>query len=53
MKKVFLLAMSALLVTGATFAEGTQKKACCKKSGKSCCKKHKAKPTVKEQTTKN
>ena len=60
MKKVFLLAMSALLVTGAGFAQTTQKKdcckkpakSCCKKSTKSCCKKHTAKP-VQEQTTKN
>jgi len=51
MKKVFLLTMSALLVTGATFAEGTQKK-CCKKSSKSCCKKGKTKTAAKEQTTK-
>jgi len=38
MKKVFLLAMSALLVTGA-FAQTTPKKDCCKKPAKSCCKK--------------
>jgi hypothetical protein len=45
MKKIFLLAMSALLVTGVTFADGGKKcckknKSCCKKEGKACCKKH-------------
>jgi hypothetical protein len=48
MKKLILLAMSVLLITGVTFADGGKKKcckkpdACCKKSGKSCCKKHEA-----------
>ena len=49
MKKVFLLATAALLVTGIAFADNGKKKskkcakgsACCNKSaasGKSCCK---------------
>ena len=43
MKKVFLLATAALLVTGVTFADSGKKskkctKSCCKKSGKSCGK---------------
>jgi len=43
MKKVFLLATAALLVTGVTFADNGKKskkctKSCCKKSGKSCGK---------------
>lgn len=48
MKKLFLLATAALLVTGVTFADnGKGKKckkssSCCKKSGKKCCKKDKA-----------
>ena len=37
MKKVFLLATAALLVTGVTFAENGKKKKCAK--GKSCCSK--------------
>ncbi len=37
MKKVFLLATAALLVTGVTFADGGKKKKCAK--GKSCCQK--------------
>lgn len=47
MKKICMLAMAALLCTGATFAhEGggkkkTTKKACCKKGG--TCKKDKSK----------
>ena len=49
MKKVFLLALSALLVTSVTFAHnGKHKKgtkSCCKKGG-SCCK-GKAKSTAK------
>jgi hypothetical protein len=43
MKKVFLLATAALLVTGVTFADNGKKKdkkckktSCCTKSGKSC-----------------
>ncbi|MEP6676120.1 MAG: hypothetical protein ABJA78_13240 [Ferruginibacter sp.] len=45
MKKVFLLAIAGLLVTGASFAENGKKKKsskgkkCCNKSGKSCCSK--------------
>ncbi len=49
MKKLFLLATAALMVTGVTFAadHGKGKKckkgsSCCKKSGKKCCKKDKA-----------
>jgi hypothetical protein len=43
MKKVFLLATAALLVTGVTFADNGKKgkkcsKSCSKKSGKSCGK---------------
>jgi len=34
MKKVFLLATAALLVTGVTFADGGKKKKCAK--GKTC-----------------
>jgi len=55
MKKLFLLATAALLVTGVTFAnndKGKGKKcgkSCCKKSGKKCCKKDKEKE---ESTTK-
>ncbi len=46
MKKIFLLATAAFLVTGVSFAnteKGKKKcgKSCCKKSGKSCCKKDK------------
>jgi len=42
MKKVFLLAVSALLITGVTFADNGKKhkkgaKSCCKKGG-GCCK---------------
>ena len=54
MKKVFLLATAALLVTGVTFADnGKGKKckkggsSCCKKSGKKCCKKDKEKEAAK------
>ena len=48
MKKVFLLATAALLVTGVTFADNGKKKGkknkhCCVKSGKSCGNKEKAK----------
>jgi len=58
MKKVFLLATAALLVTGASFAEGGKKgkkdkdckKSCCAKSGKSCKKDNSAKE--KETTVK-
>lgn len=38
MKKVFLLATAALLVTGVTFADNGKKKKKCAK-GKSCCSK--------------
>lgn len=38
MKKVFLLATAALLVTGVTFADNGKKKKKCAK-GKSCCDK--------------
>ncbi|MBL0357686.1 MAG: hypothetical protein IPP72_12745 [Chitinophagaceae bacterium] len=55
MKKLFLLATAALLVTGVTFADcgkGKGKKckkssSCCKKSGKKCCKKDKEESTTK------
>ncbi len=49
MKKVFLLATAALLVSGVTFADNGKKKGkkckktCCAKSGKSCGSKEKAK----------
>jgi hypothetical protein len=50
MKKVFLLATAALLVTGVTFADnGKKKKKSCKKS---CCTKScKDKEKDKEKTT--
>lgn len=44
MKKVFLLATAAFLITGVTFADNGKKKSkkctksCCSKSGKSCGK---------------
>jgi hypothetical protein len=43
MKKLFLLTVAALLVTGVTFADNGKKakkctKSCCKKSGKTCGK---------------
>ncbi len=38
MKKVFLLATAALLVTGVTFADNGKKKKKCAK-GKTCCSK--------------
>ncbi|MBC7886812.1 MAG: hypothetical protein H7Z13_02920 [Ferruginibacter sp.] len=38
MKKIFLLATAALLVTGVTFADNGKKKKKCAK-GKSCCSK--------------
>jgi hypothetical protein len=46
MKKLFLLATAALLVSGVTFAEGgkdkkkkcAKGKSCCSKTAKSCCK---------------
>lgn len=56
MKKLFLLAAAALLVTGVTFADnGKKKKDCkksCSKSGKSCSKDKdaKEKEAVKEKT---
>lgn len=47
MKKVFLLATAAFLITGVSFADNgkTKKKSkctksCCSKSGKTCGKKH-------------
>lgn len=53
MKKIFLLATAALLVTGISFAENGKKKkkcakgkSCCTKSAKAdkaCCKKDKSK----------
>ncbi len=52
MKKVFLLATAALLVTGVTFADNGKKgkkskksKSCCTKSGKSCGSKEMEKET--------
>jgi len=57
MKKLFLLATAALLVTGVTFADNGKKKkdskkSCCAKSGKSCGKNMdaKEKEPVKEKT---
>lgn len=57
MKKLFLLATAALLVTGVTFADNGKKKkdckkSCCSKSGKSCSKDKdtKEKEPVKEKT---
>ncbi len=47
MKKVFLLATAALLVTGVTFAGNTQKKKCCHKS---CC--HKSDKAAADSTKK-
>ena len=44
MKKVLLFATAALLITGASFAEGGKGKkkhcgkSCCSKTSKSCCK---------------
>ena len=59
MKKLFLLATAALLVTGVTFADnGKGKKckkagsSCCKKSGKKCSKKDKDEKEKEETTTK-
>jgi hypothetical protein len=46
MKKVFLLATAALLITGVTFAHPGKK--CCKKKGKTCCHK-KAKSCCKKK----
>ncbi len=56
MKKVFLLATAALMVTGVAFADGGKKnkkkcaksKTCCSKDakGKGCCKDKKAEATV-------
>lgn len=53
MKKLFLLATAALMVTGVALADnGKGKKckkassSCCKKSGKKCCKKEKEKETT-------
>ena len=50
MKKVFLLATAALLISGVSFADngknkkkGKCSKSCCKESGKSCGKKMSAK----------
>lgn len=52
MKKVFILAIAAFLVSGSAFAHGGGKKCgkskdCCKKEakakGKACCKKEEAK----------
>jgi hypothetical protein len=43
MKKVFILSIAALLISGATFAQQTKpstKKSCCHKS---CCKKNSTK----------
>jgi hypothetical protein len=54
MKKVFLLATAALLVTGAAFADGGKKnkKKCAK--GKSCCSKEvKAKKCCKDKAEKS
>ena len=60
MKKVFLLATAALLVTGVTFADNGKKKGkkckktCCSKSGKSCGSKESkesGKEKDKEETT--
>ncbi len=59
MKKVFLLATAALLVTGVTFADNGKKgkkskksKSCCTKSGKSCGSKEKDEKAKEETTTK-
>jgi uncharacterized protein YdeI (BOF family) len=50
MKKVFLLATAAFLVTGFAFA---QDKKCVKgKDGKDCCAKKEAKPAAKSTTAK-
>jgi hypothetical protein len=56
MKKVFLLATAALMVTGVAFADGGKKnkkkcaksKTCCSKDAKAkaCCKDKKAEATV-------
>ena len=54
MKKFFLLATAALMVTGVAFADHGKKckkgGSCCKKSGKKCCKKD-GKEKEKEETT--
>lgn len=59
MKKFFLLATTALMVTGVAFADnGKGKKckksasSCCKKSEKKCCKKDKETKETKETTVK-
>ena len=49
MKKVFVLATAALLVTGVTFADGGKKKKCCSK-GKTCCKKDGEKSCCKDKS---
>ena len=48
MKKVFLLAIAGLMVTGVTLADNGKKKKCAK--GKSCCSKT-AKPCCKKKTS--
>jgi hypothetical protein len=52
MKKFFMLATAALLVSGATFAcdKDGGKKGCCKKGSKACCKKDKKKDADKTAT---
>lgn len=52
MKKVLLLALAGLMVTGVTFADNGKKckksSSCCKKASKKCCKKDKEKEEKKE-----
>lgn len=62
MKKLMLVAIAGLLVSGAAFAGGKEcakGKECCKKEGKACCKKEdkekeaKATPSPKPASTKS
>ncbi len=47
MKKLFMLASAALLVTGVVFADNGKKKKCAK--GKSCCSKSEKKECSKDK----
>lgn len=51
MKKVFLLATAALLVTGVTFADNGKKKKCAK--GKTCCSKKEKDATAEKSCCKD
>lgn len=51
MKKIFILATAAFLVSGVSFAQ--DKKSCCKKGSASCCKDKADKSTVKGSAAKS